>query len=77
MSSKDSTQKESSSGISEKINSVLDAAKTADSVIGSIRQDPSEDNVRKVLGQFVANRDLTKRELCPHGCSFLCRICDG
>lgn len=77
MSSKDSTQKESSSGISEKINSVLDAAKTADSVIGSIRQDPSEDNVRKVLGQFVTNRDLTRRELCPHGCSFLCRTCDG
>jgi hypothetical protein len=77
MSSKDSTQKESSSGISEKINSVLDAAKTADSVIGSIRQDPSEDNVRKVLGQFVTNRDLTERKPCPRGCSFLCRACDG
>ena len=44
-------------------------------IIDSIITDDVEENVRKQLSQ-VAGRDLTKREACRHGCTFLCNICD-
>jgi len=61
----------------EKLNNFVEAFSTAGTVINNIQENPSEENVRKQLACFVTNRDLTKRELCPHGCSFLCRMCDG
>jgi hypothetical protein len=62
---------------SEKISTLVESVKTAHNIINSIQKDPTENNVRKELGKLVTNRNLEQRELCPHGCSFLCRMCDG
>jgi hypothetical protein len=69
--SEDSSLSEKKDGVS----SLIEATKIASNAIVQMKEDPSEEGIRKVLSAF--GRDLTKGNKCPHGCTFLCRACDG
>ena len=71
------THPSSSSSLKAKLTNLAKVISTADTIIGNIQAIPSEENVRKELGKLINYRDLSKREACPHGCTFLCRMCDG